>query len=149
MSNATASKGPVTQGVRLIPGESFADPFRTLVAINEFPFGNFRRFYILDFPPAAPLGPWLAHQEESKAFMAVQGSLKIWVVSKAKPPGEVAEASYDLSARDPAILVIPAGNATLFQSEGAEARIVVFSSLSLADGSRDLVRYPPNHWRIA
>ena len=133
----------------LIEGGLAVDDRGELAFVNDFRFEGIQRFYLVSNHQPGLVRAWHAHRREEKCVMVVQGSAIVAAVfiddwQNPSPDNEVHR--YTLSARKPAMLKIPAGYANGFMSLTADAKLIFFSTSTLADSRQDDVRFDARYW---
>jgi dTDP-4-dehydrorhamnose 3,5-epimerase len=139
---------PVPQ---LLDGDLVVDDRGELGFVNEFRFQGVKRFYWLTTHKTGFVRAWHAHRHEGKYFLAVQGAALVGLVEIDdwnNPSKDTRVFRYVLSARKPSVLCIPPGYANGFMSLTKDAKLLVFSTLSLEESKNDDVRYPARYWDI-
>ena len=119
--------------------------------VNDFNFAGVKRFYWVTNHRSGFVRAWHAHRREAKYVMVVQGAALIGAVeidNWETPSPDAKVWQYVLSAHKPAVLYIPAGYANGFMSLTDDARLLFFSTATLAESRDDDVRYPARYWDI-
>jgi len=134
---------------KLIEGGIGIDDRGEIAFVNAFDFDGIKRFYIVSNNRARFVRAWHAHRRESKYVSSVQGAAVVAAVPIDNwecPSKEAFVHRYVLSAQKPAVLYIPAGYANGFMSLTADAKLVFFSTTTLAESKEDDVRYDARYW---
>ena len=117
--------------------------------VNDFDFSGVRRFYTVRNHRRGFIRAWHGHRREGKYVFAAAGSALVCAVridDWTTPSREATVHRYVLSERSPAVLAIPAGYANGFMSLSDDAKLVFFSTATLADSMEDDVRYHARYW---
>lgn len=136
---------------KLIQGGIAVDDRGSLSFVNDFDFGDIKRFYMVENHQQGFVRAWHAHKKESKCVMVVAGSALIGAVKIddwENPSKDTLAEKFVLSDRKPSILYIPAGYANGFMSLTEDAKIIFFSSSSLEESKGDDFRYSAQYWDI-
>lgn len=128
----------------LISGDLEVDERGTVKFVNEFDFKDVKRFYQVESFRAGYIRAWHAHKNESKYVYVVRGSALVGAVNLETNEVE----KFVLSAQKPRILWIPKNYANGFMSLEDNTDVIFFSSASLAESSKDDIRYPYDKWNI-
>ena len=134
---------------RLIKGGLAVDDRGQVSFVNDFDFEGVKRFYAVENHSRGLIRAWHAHRKEAKYVMVVRGAALIAAVEIDdwdNPSKDALVHRHVLSERSPSVLFIPAGYANGFMSLTQDAKILFFSTSSLADSLGDDVRYDPRHW---
>ena len=133
----------------LIKGNSFTDNRGTIRFVNDFHFEGITRFYTITHPDTSVTRAWQGHKIESKYFFVTKGKFLVcWVTidNWENPAMDLKVNKQILSADDPQILIVPAGNANGFKALELDSTLLVFSDMNLEDSSGDLYRYGSDYW---
>src|SRR5512135_2999207 len=125
---------------RLIQGGLAIDERGQLAFVNDFRFEGVQRFYVVTSQRAGAIRAWQGHRREIKYVIATQGSALVGAVAVDdwSRPSKVAEVHrYVLSAKEPALLHIPAGYANGNMSLTADAQLLFLSSSTLEQSKSD------------
>ena len=117
--------------------------------VNDFDFAGVRRFYTVRNHRSGFVRAWHGHRREGKYVLAASGSALVCAVridDWQTPSRDAVVHRYVLSERTPAILFIPPGYANGFMSLSDDAKLVFFSTSSLADSKDDDVRFHARYW---
>jgi dTDP-4-dehydrorhamnose 3,5-epimerase-like enzyme len=137
----------------LIKGGLAVDDRGEVGFVNDFDFAaaGVRRCYTVANHRQGFVRAWHAHRHEAKYVMATSGASLVGAVridDWTNPSRELEVARFVLAAATPAVLYIPAGFANGFMSLSADARLVFFSTRTLAESQGDDVRYDARRWDI-
>jgi dTDP-4-dehydrorhamnose 3,5-epimerase-like enzyme len=133
----------------LIEGGLAVDDRGELGFVNDFQFAGIQRFYVVSNHRAGFVRAWHAHRRERKYVTVVEGAALVAAVridDWERPSAQAVVHRYVLSAQRPAVLCIPAGYANGFMSLTADAKLIFFSSATLAESRDDDVRYDAHYW---
>jgi dTDP-4-dehydrorhamnose 3,5-epimerase-like enzyme len=134
---------------KLYVGDLFVDDRGDIGFANSFTFAGVKRSYWVTNHKAGYVRAWHAHHREEKYFLAVKGASLIGAVeidNWEKPSKDAKIWRYTLSEHKPSILYVPAGYANGFMSLTDDARIIIFSTLTLEESEKDDIRYPARYW---
>jgi dTDP-4-dehydrorhamnose 3,5-epimerase-like enzyme len=135
----------------LIQGGLAVDDRGSVSFVNDFGFGDVRRFYVITNHQAGFVRAWHGHRREGKYITVVSGSAVVAAVKVDDwdtPSVDSHVHRHVLSAERPAVLAIPPGYANGSMSLTADTRILVFSTSSLDEGRDDDVRFPARLWDV-
>ena len=137
--------------LNLIQGGIFKDERGTLQFVNDFNFKGIIRFYTISHPDTSVIRAWQGHKIESKHFFVTKGKFLIyWVeIDSWDNPGKKLKVNQQtLSAENPQILTINAGNANGFKALEPDSQLIVFSDLTLEEAKKDDFRFEWDYWTI-
>ena len=135
--------------MKIIKGNTFTDARGTLRFVNDFHFEGIKRFYTITHPDTSVIRAWQGHKIESKHFFVTKGKFLIcWIaIDNWENPGKNLKVNQQiLSADEPQMLIIPAGNANGFQALEPEAQLIVFSDLTLEEAKDDDYRWEKDYF---
>jgi len=136
---------------RLIKGGLAVDDRGELGFVNDFDFAGVKRFYTVTNHRQGFVRAWHAHRHEAKYVTVTSGAALVGAVAIddwASPSRQADVARFVLSASAPAVLYIPPGYANGFMSLSRDARLMFFSTRTLAESQQDDVRFDARHWNI-
>ena len=139
------------QTPQLLAGNLAVDDRGQLAFVNDFAFEGVKRFYIVSNHRQGFIRAWHAHRHEAKYVTVVDGAALVGAVAVDDwdAPSRSAQVHrFVLSAIKPAVLFIPAGYANGFMSLTADAKLVFFSTSTLAESQGDDIRYDSRYWDI-
>lgn len=119
--------------------------------VNDFNFAAVKRFYTIKNHRQGFVRAWHAHRRESKYVTVLEGAALVGAVAidDWENPSKQAEVSrFIMSSQKPAVLFIPAGYANGFMSLTDNARLVFFSTSTIAESQGDDIRYDARYWDI-
>jgi dTDP-4-dehydrorhamnose 3,5-epimerase len=108
-----------------------------------------KRFYTVRNHHQGFVRAWHGHRREAKYVTLVAGAAIVAAVKVddwERPSKDLPVARYVLSAARPRILHIPAGHANGFMSLTDDARLMFFSTSTLADSQGDDIRFDARYW---
>jgi dTDP-4-dehydrorhamnose 3,5-epimerase len=119
--------------------------------VNDFHFEGVKRFYTVKNHRQGFVRAWHAHKREAKYVTVVCGAALIGAVKVddwEEPSRDAQIVRHVLSANKPRVLYIPAGYANGFMSLTGDARLIFFSTSTLAESKGDDYRYDARYWDI-
>ena len=134
---------------KIINGDIFFDNRGSITFVNDFRLDEFKRFYIIQHKKINTIRAWQAHKIETKVFFSVQGDFLIQLIkieNWVKPNKRSKTIKFKLSDNDTKILIVPGGYANGFINTVENAKLLVFSSLSLKDSISDDYRYDKDYF---
>lgn len=135
----------------LLAGDIAVDDRGEVGFVNDFAFAGVKRFYTVKNHLQGFVRAWHGHQRESKYVTVLEGSALVGAVKVddwASPSKDLPVSKYVLSAKKPKVLFIPAGYANGFMSLTQDARLVFFSTSSIAESMGDDIRFQARYWDI-
>lgn len=117
--------------------------------VNDFAFGDVKRFYTVSNHAQGFVRAWHAHRHEAKYVIAVSGAALVCCVRIDDwdlPSPELEIKRFVLSERSPAVVRVPEGYANGFMTLTPHAKLMFFSTSTLDDSLGDDVRYPARYW---
>jgi len=135
--------------VLIIEGGKHEDARGKLIFFNDFDMSRVRRFYMIEHPDTEIVRAWQGHQKEEKWFYVVDGSFKIVLVRPdnwENPSLELKTEPFVLESAEPKILHVPGGYANGFKALKQKSRIIVFSSFTVEESSKDNFRFHKEQW---
>ena len=133
----------------LIKGAKAVDDRGSLGFVNDFLVDGFKRFYTVENHEQGFIRAWHGHMKESKAVIAIKGSILVGAVqmTDTKNPDKTQSVSrYVLSSDTPSVLVVPAGFANGFKTLSSDAVVLFLSSSTLDESQGDDFRFPFDYW---
>jgi dTDP-4-dehydrorhamnose 3,5-epimerase-like enzyme len=137
--------------LKLYAGDLAVDDRGEVGFVNDFDFAGVKRFYTVKNHRAGFVRAWHAHRREGKYVTVVEGAAVIGAVQIddwQSPSPQAPVSRYVLSAVKPRVVYIPPGYANGFMSLTENARIMFFSTSTLAESQGDDVRFPARYWDI-
>ena len=135
----------------LVKGDLVADDRGEVGFVNDFDFAGVKRFYTVKNYRRGFIRAWHAHRHEAKYVTVIEGAAVVGAVkidNWEKPAPDTPVARYVLSSRKPGVLYIPAGYANGFMSLTDDARLIFYSTSTLAESQGDDIRYDAHLWDI-
>jgi dTDP-4-dehydrorhamnose 3,5-epimerase len=135
----------------LFAGDIAVDDRGEVGFVNDFAFAGVKRFYTVKNHRQGFVRAWHAHQRESKYVTVLEGAALVGAVKIddwSNPSKDLPVSKYVLSAKKPKVLFVPAGYANGFMSLTEDARLVFFSTSTVAESMGDDVRFPARYWDI-
>src|SRR5664279_3144639 len=135
----------MTEKPAIIKGGSFSDSRGSMRFVNNFRFGDVKRFYLIKHPETTIVRAWQGHKLEKKYFYPISGSFLIaWVkIDDFENPSENLIPEYHvLSAKNSEILSVPKGYANGLKALEPDSEIMILSDLSLEESANENIRYP-------
>jgi dTDP-4-dehydrorhamnose 3,5-epimerase-like enzyme len=135
----------------LLIGDLAVDDRGEVGFVNDFDFAGVKRFYTVRNHRQGFVRAWHAHRREAKYVTVVAGAAVVGAVQVDNwdnPSKDLKVLRYVLSAARPRVLYIPAGYANGFMSLTDDARLMFFSTSSLAESQGDDVRFDARYWDI-
>ena len=134
---------------KLLVGDLVVDDRGEVGFVNDFDFAGVKRFYTVRNHHRGFVRAWHGHRREAKYVTVVAGAAIVALVKVddwERPSKDLPVARYVLSAARPRVLHIPAGYANGFMSLTDDARLMFFSTSTLADSQGDDIRFDARHW---
>ncbi|HYT95175.1 MAG TPA: dTDP-4-dehydrorhamnose 3,5-epimerase family protein [Gemmataceae bacterium] len=134
---------------RLIKGGLATDDRGEVGFVNEFNFEGVKRFYAVANHHRGFVRAWHGHRREAKYATVVSGSMLVCCVeidNWDNPSPDLQIHRFVLSAKAPTVLYIPAGFANGFMSLTEDAKILFYSTSTLAESLNDDIRFPARKW---
>ncbi len=116
---------------------------------NEFRFHGIQRFYLVENFSTDVVRAFHGHLREEKYVLAVSGSALVAAVeldNTTAPNAHNPVHRFVLSARQPALLHIPAGYANGFRALERDTRLLFLSTSTLEAARQDDHRFPHDYW---
>jgi dTDP-4-dehydrorhamnose 3,5-epimerase-like enzyme len=138
-------------GLKLHTGDLAVDDRGEVGFVNDFDFAGVKRFYTVKNHRQGFVRAWHGHRREAKYITVIEGAALVAAVEVddwGNPSKTLSVSKYVLSAKKPKVLFIPAGFANGFMSLSADARLVFFSTSTLAESVGDDIRFDARYWDI-
>jgi dTDP-4-dehydrorhamnose 3,5-epimerase-like enzyme len=135
--------------ITTICGAQHEDARGKLIFFNDFDMSGVRRFYMIEHPDTEIIRAWQGHQKEEKWFYVVEGSFKIVLLQPdnwENPSVGLKTEQFVLESAEQKILYVPGGYANGFKALKQKSRIIVFSSFTVAESSKDNFRFDKEQW---
>lgn len=133
----------------MIQGGEFTDARGRLIYFNDFDMKEVKRFYVIEHPDTSVVRAWQGHQFEQKWFYVVLGSFKVVLVKPDDwklPSDDLRTEEFDLLSVNPQVLHIPGNYVNGFRALEANSKLIVFSSFTVEESSKDNYRFDKNKW---
>jgi dTDP-4-dehydrorhamnose 3,5-epimerase-like enzyme len=117
--------------------------------VNDFGFGNVKRFYTVVNHRQGFVRAWHGHKHEGKYVLVVSGAALVACVEIDDwdaPSPDLEVERFVLSERSPAVLFVPAGYVNGFMTLTDGARVMFFSTSTLEESVGDDIRFPARYW---
>jgi len=137
------------ENITILAGGQHDDARGKLIFFNDFNMAGVKRFYVIEHPDTQIVRAWQGHQKEEKWFYAVDGSFKIVLAQPdnwQNPSAELNTEEFVLDSTEPRILYVPGGFANGFKALKQKSRILVFSSFTVEESSKDNFRFDKSLW---
>jgi dTDP-4-dehydrorhamnose 3,5-epimerase-like enzyme len=133
----------------IIQGGNYVDARGKLIFFNDFDMKNVRRFYVIEHPDSSIIRAWQGHKKEEKWLYVMKGSFKVVLVKPDdwdNPSLDLEPTEFILRAKANQVLYIPGNFANGLKALEPESRIMVFSSFTVEESSRDNYRFDKEQW---
>jgi dTDP-4-dehydrorhamnose 3,5-epimerase-like enzyme len=137
--------------VRLLVGDLAVDERGEVGFVNDFDFSGVKRFYTVRNHHRGFVRAWHGHRQEAKYVTVVAGTALVAAVQVddwQRPSKSLEVVRYVLSAARPRVLFIPPGHANGFMSLTDDARVMFFSTATLAESQGDDIRFDARYWDV-
>jgi dTDP-4-dehydrorhamnose 3,5-epimerase len=117
--------------------------------VNDFDFQDVKRFYWVSNHRRGFIRAWHGHRNEAKYVTVVSGAALVCAVKVSdweNPDTSAHVHRHVLSAEKPSVLFIPAGYANGFMSLTENAKLMFFSTSTLAESRGDDIRFDARLW---
>ena len=132
-----------------MPGGISTDHRGQVAFVNEFPFIEYKRFYIIENHEVGFVRAWHGHKFEAKAYFVLSGEALVGAVKIDDwdaPSSNCPVSTRVLSEENPGVLFIPGGHANGFMSLKPNTRVMLFSDFTLEESLNDDIRFDPFIW---
>ena len=139
----------MNDSVILLQGNQAIDDRGSVSFVNDFSLNKFNRFYAVENHSRGFVRAWHGHKEEAKAVTVIAGTALVCAVKIDNwevPSTDLRVERFVLSAHQPAVLLIPPGFANGFMTLTSDAKLLFFSSSTLAQSVADDFRFPSDYW---
>lgn len=133
----------------IIKGDFFSDQRGTMRFVNDFRFGDVKRFYFIKHPDVTVVRAWQGHQFEKKYFYPICGRFVVaWVkIDDFQNPSKNLIPEYHIiSAENSEIISVPKGYANGIKALESNSEIMIFSDMNLEESVNENIRYPADWW---
>jgi len=124
---------------KIIQGGNFSNHRGTISYVNDFK--NIERFYIINNSDENPIRACQGNKLETKNFYCINGYFKIHFVKVdnwENPLKDLNIGTIVVSCSESKIVHIPAGYANAIESLETNSKLILFSTLSLANVNDDV-----------
>jgi dTDP-4-dehydrorhamnose 3,5-epimerase len=104
---------------------------------------------VIEHPDTSIVRAWQAHKKEQKWFYVIEGSFKIVLIKPddwENPSLNLKPAEFILKAAANEVLYIPGNFANGLKALEPKSRIMVFSSFTVEESSKDNYRFDQKMW---
>jgi dTDP-4-dehydrorhamnose 3,5-epimerase len=129
---------------KLILGGISVDDRGSVRFVNDFNFGDVKRFYQVENHSKGFIRAWHGHKKEGKYVYVSSGTALIGVVNMDTEKVE----KFVLSSKSPRVLYIPPNNFNGFKSLEENTVILFFSTSTLEESLGDDIRESHDKWDI-
>ena len=133
----------------IIKGGNYYDERGSMRFVNDFCFGDVKRFYFIKHFEISVVRAWQGHEFEKKYFYPIAGSFVVaWLkIDDFNNPSDNLIPEYHiLSAENSELISIPKGYANGLKALEINSEILIFSDTQLEESVRNKIRYPANKW---
>lgn len=133
----------------IIKGGAFVDPRGSMRFVNDFRFGDVKRFYFIKHPDTSVVRAWQGHQFEKKYFYPISGSFVVaWVKIDdfLNPSKDLIPEFHILSSQNSEIVSVPKGYANGLKALEPNSELMIFSDMKLEESVNEKIRFPANWW---
>ena len=133
----------------IIQGEQYSDDRGAMSFVNQFNMDTVKRFYMITPKNTHIARAWQGHKQEEKWFHVLNGSFLVVLVeidNWVTPSDNLPYKKFVLAADKHQVLHIPKGYANGFIALETDARLLVFSNVSLTDSADDNYRFDADKW---
>lgn len=133
----------------IIKGGNFSDHRGSMRFVNDFHFGDVKRFYFIKHLDTSMVRAWQGHQFEKKYFYPISGSFVVaWVkIDNFENPSKDLIPEYHIfSAHSSEIISIPKGYANGLKALEPNSELLIFSDMSLVESLKENIRFPADWW---
>ena len=133
----------------IIKGATFSDNRGSMRFVNDFRFGDVKRFYFIKHPETSGIRAWQGHQFEKKYFYPITGSFVVaWVKIDDfnNPSDNLIPEYYILTASNSEIISIPKGYANGLKALEPNSELMIFSDMNLEESVNEKIRFKSEKW---
>ena len=134
---------------KIIKGGVFSDQRGSMRFVNDFRFGDVKRFYFIKHTDTQVVRAWQGHQFEKKYFYPISGSFVVaWVKIDDfdNPSINLIPEYHILSASNSEVISVPKGYANGLKALEPNSEILIFSDMNLEESVSEKIRFPSNMW---
>jgi len=133
----------------ILKGGIFTDHRGSMRFVNDFRFGDVKRFYFIKHPDTTVVRAWQGHQFEKKYFYPIAGSFLVaWVkIDDFKNPSRDLLPEYHiLSTENSEIISVPKGYANGLKALEPNSELLIFSDMDLEESVNEKIRFSADWW---
>ena len=133
----------------ILKGGIFTDHRGSMRFVNDFRFGDVKRFYFIKHPDTTVVRAWQGHQFEKKYFYPIAGSFLVaWVKIDdfEKPSRDLLPEYHILSTENSEIISVPKGYANGLKALEPNSELLIFSDMDLEESVNEKIRFSADWW---
>ncbi len=133
----------------ILKGGIFTDHRGSMRFVNDFRFGDVKRFYFIKHPDTTVVRAWQGHQFEKKYFYPIAGSFLVaWVKIDdfENPSRDLLPEYHILSAENSEIISVPKGYANGLKALEPNSELLIFSDMDLEESVNEKIRFSADWW---
>jgi dTDP-4-dehydrorhamnose 3,5-epimerase len=133
----------------LLHGDLAVDDRGEIGFVNDFDFADVKRFYTVANHEPGFVRAWHGHRREAKYVLAISGAALVCCIQIddwEDPSPDLDVRRFVLSERRPAMLRVPPGFVNGFMTLTAGAKLIFFSTSTLAESLDDDIRFEARRW---
>ena len=133
----------------IIKGGQFSDERGSMRFVNDFNFGDVKRFYFIKHSDTTVVRAWQGHQFEKKYFYPILGSFVVaWVKIDdfENPLDNLIPEYHILSTKNSEIISVPKGYANGLKALEPNSELMIFSDMNLEESVKEKIRFDANLW---
>ncbi len=135
--------------IKVIEGEIYKDDRGQISSLNNFRFGEVKRFYFIHHHNINVIRGWHGHQFEKKWFYCVKGAFTLALVkidNWENPSSDLIPEIFRLSNTESKIVCVPEGYANCIKADYPDSIMLVYSGKILSEAIHDSWRYDKDLW---
>ena len=133
----------------ILKGGIFTDHRGSMRFVNDFRFGDVKRFYFIKHPDPTVVRAWQGHQFEKKYFYPIAGSFLVaWVKIDdfENPSRDLLPEYHILSTENSEIISVPKGYANGLKALEPNSELLIFSDMDLEESVNEKIRFSADWW---
>ena len=133
----------------ILKGGIFSDHRGSMRFVNDFRFGDVKRFYFIKHPDTTVVRAWQGHQFEKKYFYPIAGSFLVaWVKIDdfENPSRDLLPEYHILSTENSEIISVPKGYANGLKALEPNSELLIFSDMDLEESVNEKIRFSADWW---
>lgn len=133
----------------ILKGGIFTDHRGSMRFVNDFRFGDVKRFYFIKHPDTTVVRAWQGHQFEKKYFYPIAGSFLVaWVKigDFENPSRDLLPEYHMLSTENSEIISVPKGYANGLKALEPNSELLIFSDMDLEESVNEKIRFSADWW---